>query len=30
MLIIKIVGSGCPNCQKLAQLTERAVEQLQR
>ena len=28
MLIIKIVGSGCPNCQKLAQLTERAVEQL--
>ena len=28
MLTIKILGSGCPNCQKLAYLTERAVEHL--
>jgi small redox-active disulfide protein 2 len=28
MLTIKILGSGCPNCQKLAYLAERAVEHL--
>ncbi|MFH1185722.1 MAG: thioredoxin family protein [Chloroflexota bacterium] len=28
MLIIKILGSGCPNCRKLAYLAERAVEHL--
>jgi small redox-active disulfide protein 2 len=28
MLSIKILGSGCPNCQKLAHLAERAVEHL--
>ncbi len=25
MLRIKILGSGCPNCRKLAELTERAI-----
>ncbi len=28
MLTIKILGSGCPNCQKLAYLAERAVAHL--
>ncbi len=28
MLTIKILGSGCPNCQRLAAVTERAVAQL--
>jgi len=28
MLNIKIIGSGCPNCQKLAQLTEQAAGRL--
>ncbi len=28
MLTIKILGSGCPNCQKLAYLAERAVTHL--
>ena len=28
MLTIKILGSGCPNCQKLAYLAERAVGHL--
>ena len=28
MLTIKILGSGCPNCQKLAHLAERAVAHL--
>jgi small redox-active disulfide protein 2 len=28
MIIIKVLGSGCPNCQKLAYLAERAVEHL--
>ncbi|HEY5984394.1 MAG TPA: thioredoxin family protein [Anaerolineales bacterium] len=25
MLQIKILGSGCPNCRKLTELTERAI-----
>lgn len=28
MLTIKILGSGCPNCQKLAYLAERATTHL--
>jgi small redox-active disulfide protein 2 len=28
MLNIKILGSGCPNCEKLEALTRQAVEQL--
>lgn len=28
MLIIKILGSGCPNCKKLEALTRQAVAQL--
>jgi small redox-active disulfide protein 2 len=28
MLTIKILGSGCPNCQKLAKVTQQAVGQL--
>jgi small redox-active disulfide protein 2 len=28
MLTIKILGSGCPNCKKLAYLAERAVTHL--
>jgi len=28
MLKIKVLGSGCPNCQRLAQLTEHAAQQL--
>jgi small redox-active disulfide protein 2 len=28
MLVIKILGSGCANCKKLAALTETAVSQL--
>lgn len=28
MLIIKILGSGCPNCKKLEALTRQAVEGL--
>jgi len=28
MLSIKILGSGCPNCQKLEALTRQAVENL--
>ncbi len=27
-MIIKILGSGCPNCKKLAANTKKAVEQL--
>lgn len=27
-MIIKILGSGCPNCQKLEQNAEKAVEEL--
>ena len=28
MLTIKILGSGCPNCQKLAAIAQKAVSQL--
>jgi small redox-active disulfide protein 2 len=28
MLIIKVLGSGCPNCKKLEALTRQAVEGL--
>jgi small redox-active disulfide protein 2 len=28
MLTIKILGSGCPNCKRLEQLTKKAVGQL--
>ena len=28
MLVIKILGSGCANCKKLAAMTESAVSQL--
>lgn len=28
MLTIKILGSGCPNCKRLEQLTVKVVEQL--
>ena len=29
-MIIKILGSGCPNCQKLENQTRQAVEELQK
>jgi small redox-active disulfide protein 2 len=28
MLVIKILGSGCPNCKKLESIARQAVEQL--
>jgi small redox-active disulfide protein 2 len=28
MLTIKVLGSGCPNCQNLAELTHKAVDSL--
>jgi len=28
MLSIKILGSGCPNCKKLEQITHNVIEQL--
>jgi small redox-active disulfide protein 2 len=27
-MVIKVLGSGCANCQKLEELTKKAVEQL--
>lgn len=28
MLTIKVLGSGCPNCKRLEQLTKKAIDQL--
>jgi small redox-active disulfide protein 2 len=28
MLVIKVLGSGCPNCKKLEAITRKAVEKL--